>query len=222
MCLVADNSPYRTEVLDDLLVRYSNVPQTVKCFFFCDSRQQKESSSQAKTILGCLCRQYLQQVGDLDVVEPKLSDFFEDNTNLNIEEIAEFFVSCIGLSRETYIVIDGLDECISHEREVVLAALKEVLDRARKGDPDDLENVTSPNAALKIFITYTMPNDIQPNRFLKADHQQHTSSDDASEDFSSAIDRLLQDRKDKVIWKFHEPSLLLDVSRALHKGSQNM
>jgi hypothetical protein len=174
----------------------------VKCFFFCDARQQNENSLLAKTILGCLCRQYLQQVGDLDVVEPHLNAFFEDNASPNTEEISEFFVSCIDKSRGMYIILDGLDECAFREREAVLTALKEVMGSARQEHTDALESSTAPTSALKIFITYSMANDIQLNKFLKADYQQHTSSDDASEDFPSAIDRLLQDRKEEVSGSF--------------------
>ena len=115
----------------------------------------------------------------------------------------------------THIILDGLDDCNSIERTIVLTALSEIISRARQMQFDQSKNI-------KLFITFSLANDTQLNKLLRADYQQHTTSSDASHDFTLAIDRLLQEKKEKGMWKFDDEGLFHDVSHALHKGSQNM
>lgn len=55
-----------------------------------------------------------------------------------------------------------------------------------------------------------------------SDYQQRTASSEASHDFISAIDRLLQANKEKIIWKFQDEGIFLDFTRALHDDLHNM
>lgn len=154
-----DNLVSRAEVLDDLLIQHRNTSKTAVCFFFCDALQQKETSLQAKTILGFLCRQYLQQSGDLDTVEPALSDFHEDNPTPNAEEIEEFFTCCIDGSLTTRINLDGLDDCNTNDRAVVLTALRDIMSRpSRIG--------TNLSANIELFTIFSLADDTQLNKLL--------------------------------------------------------
>lgn len=129
--------------------------------------------------------------------------------------MADFFTSCVDGSKMTHIILDGLDDCNSLERTIVLTALSDIMSRARQMQFDRSKNV-------KLFITFSLANDTQLNKLLRVDYQQHTTSSDASQDFTRAIDRLLQEKKEKGMWKFDDEALFHDVSQALHKGSQNM
>jgi hypothetical protein len=129
--------------------------------------------------------------------------------------MAEFFTSCMDGSKMTHIILDGLDDCSSLERTIVLTALSDIMSRARQKQFDQSKNI-------KLFITFSLANDIQLSKLVRADYQQHTASSEASHDFTRAIRRVLQQKKEKGMWKFDDEGLFHDVSHALHKGSQNM
>jgi hypothetical protein len=205
----------RTEVLDDLLLQHSNALKSALCFFFCDARQQKENSLLARTIMSSLARQYLEQSGDLDTIEPALGELFEENPSPTTDEIAEFFTSCIDGTIMTHIILDGLDDCSSQERTTVLTTLSDAFRRTRQTQVEQSRSV-------KLFITFSLADDTQLNKFLRAEHEQNTTSLEASQDFTSTIDEMLQQKKEKGIWKFSDEGLFLDVSNALHKGAQSM
>jgi hypothetical protein len=129
--------------------------------------------------------------------------------------MAEFFTFCMDGSKMTHIILDGLDDCSSLERTIVLTALSDIMSRARQKQFDQSKNIN-------LFITFSLANDIQLSKLVRADYQQQPASSEASHDFTRAIRRVLQQKKEKGMWKFDDEGLFHDVSHALHKGSQNM
>jgi hypothetical protein len=90
-------------------------------YFFC--RHDDQKSLEARTILGSLARQLLVSVPDLALVK-NLPD--EGTSHLDIEDICKLLQRVFPVDRPAYFVLDGLDECDSTTKELLVQQLQKL------------------------------------------------------------------------------------------------
>ena len=95
-------------------------------YFLC--RYNQEESLDAKTLLGCLIRQCLNVKTLPKPIETQLEALFKD-TLPDADDLYPLFEAVVALSfpRVHFIVIDGIDECLPTDRNLVLGTLRKLL-----------------------------------------------------------------------------------------------
>ena len=110
-----------TAVIDDLLNQPSQKHICV-AFFLC--QHDNAASLEARTILGCLLRQFLTVESMSEVVESQLLQLFKGNSS-DLEALNPLYSEVLDAARKdnSVIVIDGFDEVPRSERDVLLSIL---------------------------------------------------------------------------------------------------
>jgi len=106
-------------IVEDLYrPRDTNIPVV---YFFC--RHDILESLQARTVIGSLARQMLQQMIDLDISAQVL----EMSSSLtSLEEILSLLQQVLPSSYKAFIVVDGLDDCDNTEQTLLVKFLQEM------------------------------------------------------------------------------------------------
>ena len=104
-------------IIDDLFL---NLEGYHVAYFFC--QHDISESLKARTIVGSLTRQLLSAHGDFQQLSfPQL----RDNNSFSIDDLSKIILAiCSKLNKVVYFVIDGLDECISEEKDLFLENMK--------------------------------------------------------------------------------------------------
>lgn len=104
------------------MVAELNLTDIPVVYFFC--RHDIPESLKARTIIGCLARQLiniiLNQALDVD---------FAISNEMNLEDLLKLVLRMIPNTTRAYLVLDGLNECGDHEREITLIYLKQLQER---------------------------------------------------------------------------------------------
>ena len=189
-------------IIDDLNLDSRRKDVTVG-YFFC--RHDIPESLKARTVIGSLARQLLLPIGDLAMV----AVFIEKTTilALDFEVIFSILQSALLPKFRAYFVLDGLDECDSAEREILIRQLRKlqetfplVLCVSVRLDPGDVLKL-SPERFIAARVA-SIPNDNPDiDAFILAELESHIES------------------KRLVIGN---PSLILEIHDSLLKGSQGM
>ena len=95
-------------------------------YFFC--RYNQEESLNARTILGCLIRQCLNVETLPKPIQTQLEALVKDILP-DADDLYPLFEAVVALSfpRVHFIVIDGMDECLPTDRNLVLGTLRKLL-----------------------------------------------------------------------------------------------
>ncbi|OBT64449.1 hypothetical protein VE03_05766 [Pseudogymnoascus sp. 23342-1-I1] len=189
-------------LIDDLYLDSRNKDITV-AYFFC--RHDIPESLKARTVIGSLARQLLRMREDLAMVAGLI-----DNTttlDLDLEMVCSLLQRLVPLKSRTYFVLDGLGECDSVEREILIPKLRKlqkkfslVLCVSVRPDPGDV---------LKL----------SPERFIDA---RTTSIPTDNPDIDAFISTELESHIESKRLVIGNPLLILEIHDFLLKGSQGM
>ncbi|KFY22245.1 hypothetical protein V493_06729 [Pseudogymnoascus sp. VKM F-4281 (FW-2241)] len=189
-------------LIDDLYLDNRNKKTTV-AYFFC--RYDISESLKAETIIGSLARQLLEPIADL----ASLAVFVEKTTvlALDFDSIFSILQSALPPKTRAYFVLDGVNECDSAEREILIRQLRKlqetfslVLCISARLDPDDV---------LKL----------SPERFIAA---RVASIPSDNPDIDAFISAELESHIESRRLVIGNPLLILEIQDALLKGSQGM
>ncbi|KAL9074784.1 MAG: hypothetical protein Q9157_004274 [Trypethelium eluteriae] len=94
---------------------------TPVAFFFC--RHDIKESLKAQTVIGSLARQLLRHISDLGEV----AEYLDENLpSLDVENLFDLLSRFVSPASKAYFVLDGLDECKTNERTVLMKYLCEL------------------------------------------------------------------------------------------------
>ncbi|KFY58528.1 hypothetical protein V496_06094 [Pseudogymnoascus sp. VKM F-4515 (FW-2607)] len=189
-------------IIDDLHLdsRNKNIPVA---YFFC--RYDIPESLKARTIIGSLARQLLRMRADLAMI----AGFIDKTTTpaLDFDIIRGLLQRALPLKFRAYFVLDGLGECDSAEREILISQLRKlqetfslVLCVSVRSDPGN---------ALKL----------NPERFIEA---RTASIPTDNPDIDAFISAELESHIESKRLVIGNPSLILEIHDFLLKGSQGM
>ncbi len=198
--LGSGKSVLMANIVDDLST-WVQKPVPV-AYFFC--RYDIPESLKARTIFGSLARQLLLSIQNL-ALSKELPD--ETTLHLDIEDIRNLLQRVFPRNIPVYIVLDGLDECESTTRNLLVQQLQKLqktiilhicisirLDPA-KNQSDSLEGTASTR-------TVFMPDD--------------------NPDIEAYIDGELESLISSEKLKMRNPVIVLDIQQKLMEGSQGM
>jgi ankyrin repeat protein len=188
-------------IVDDLSLSKEKERPLV-AYFFC--RHDVPESLQVRTIIGSLARQLLLAVPDLGV---PVKSCKSTHTTGDTEKVLEMLFQGFPSDTKAYFVLDGLDECDSKEKEMLVQAVRKIQDKLKvlvcasfREEPNNgLHSITNKLLATRVISLPANNPDIEA--FIEAD-----------------LERCL--RQGRLI--IGDPTLILDIQDALSKGSQGM
>lgn len=188
-------------IVDDLNL-FATQEQHPVAFFFC--KHDVAASLMARTIVGSLARQLLSHVQDLS----KISRSCEDTHIIgNAEKVVELFVQVFPSDKKAFIVIDGIDECSSSEKDELLQSIGRLMEAgkflvciSRREELDHEFSVTD-------------------DSFFRAGTMSSLDNSSDIEDFIEAdLERCLR----QGLLNIRRPELILEIRTALSEGAQGM
>lgn len=188
-------------IVDDL--HLNTLPNTCTiAYFFC--KHDDAQSLIPKTILGCILRQLLQSLPDLDRLEPILD---LSRSMGSLEKVMKELPNLIPRNYRAFVVVDGLDECAHEDKLEVLSALKVLQDRLEIHlcSSVRLTSDTPPHAGYET-LTNLM--------------KLHMSDDNS--DLQAFINLELTARLEARNIVLCDPYLILDIQKKLLSESQGM
>ncbi|KAH8755942.1 hypothetical protein F5882DRAFT_444653 [Hyaloscypha sp. PMI_1271] len=185
-------------IVDDLNlhVRSKHIPVA---YFFCQNECRQ--SLNARTIFGSLAKQLLLPISDLSTV----AELVEDKPDLSLEGVFDLLQKALPSDYKVYIVLDGLDECDSSEKDELLPHLR------------NLQQVFT----LHLCLSFTLApeNTLKTNQFIAATIASIPVENPDIEEFIEAeLERRIQ--SEQLV--LDDPRLILEIRSALLKGSQGM
>ena len=152
-------------------------------FFFCQF--DNAASLRARTILGSLIRQILtgQKLNAQKMpesFEKRLIDLFQ-NEPPDSEHLENFFVDELATSKIRFVVIDGIDECMKNERNILFAVFRKI--------------ALHSSHSIKIFIASRPQIGHEIKRSFKLRHQRSMSSPEVDADIATYIKSVLEEKR---------------------------
>ncbi|KFY79296.1 hypothetical protein V499_01712 [Pseudogymnoascus sp. VKM F-103] len=161
-------------LIDDLHLDSRNKNITV-AYFFC--RHDIPDSLKARTVIGSLARQLLRPIPDLAIV----AGFIDRTTTLalDLDVIFGLLQRAMAPKSRAYFVLDGLDECDSAEREILVLQLRKlqeifplVLCLSIRLDPGNVLNL-SPERFIAAQVTLIPGDNPDITAFISAELESH-------------------------------------------------
>ncbi|OBT79642.1 hypothetical protein VF21_01285 [Pseudogymnoascus sp. 05NY08] len=189
-------------LIDDLHLDSRNKDITV-AYFFC--QHDIPESLKARTVIGSLARQLLRPIPDLAVV----AGFIDRTTTLalDFEIIFSLLQRAIAPKSRAYFVLDGLDECDSAEREILVLQLRK------------LQDIFPLVLCLSVRLDPGNVLKLSPERFIAA-HVTSIPSDNP--DIAAFISAELESHIESNRLVIGDPTLILEIQDFLLKRSQGM
>ncbi|KAJ6439012.1 hypothetical protein O9K51_08416 [Purpureocillium lavendulum] len=107
-------------IVEDLTLHVEGFKVPV-AYFFC--QYDDHGTLKASTIIGCLARQLLQSIPDLS----QAANAGSDHLNLSqTDDIIQFLSLSLPPDGNSYLVVDGLDECSVSQRQMVISGLHQL------------------------------------------------------------------------------------------------
>ncbi|KFY38347.1 hypothetical protein V494_04397 [Pseudogymnoascus sp. VKM F-4513 (FW-928)] len=189
-------------LIDDLHLDSRNKNVTVT-YFFC--RHDIPESLKARTVIGSLARQLLRPIADLAM----MTGFIDKTATLalDFEMIFSLLERALPPKSKAYFVLDGLDECVPTEREILVLQLRKLQE-------------TFP-LVLCISVRLDPGNvlKLSPERFIAA---QIISIPDDNPDIDAFISAELESHIESKRLVIGDPLLILEIQDRLMTGSQGM
>ncbi|KFY57612.1 hypothetical protein V497_05456 [Pseudogymnoascus sp. VKM F-4516 (FW-969)] len=189
-------------LIDDLHLDGRNKNVTV-AYFFC--RHDIPESLQARTVIGSLARQLLRPRADLAMVTG-----FIDRTStlaLDFHAIFSLLKRALPPKSRAYFVLDGLHECDSAERGILIPQLQK------------LQGTFSLNLCVSVPLDPANSLRLSPDRFIDA---RVTSIPTNNPDIDAFISAELGSHIESKRLVIGNPLLILEIHDSLLKGSQGM
>ena len=188
-------------IVDDLNLHVQSARYPV-AYFFC--RHDISESLNAHIVIGSLARQLLRPIPDLSMVQNLI-----DKTTLvsDAESILGILRHALPPHFKAYFVLDGLDECENHQRQVLTEYLRKFQDMC----------------ALHICVSYRLEADnvlrLSPEQFAR---QCTATIPDDNPDIKSFVNAELERRIESGKLTIGDPTLSLEILDALLQGAQGM
>jgi ankyrin repeat domain-containing protein 50 len=97
-------------------------PKGTTAYFFC--RHDINESLKARTVIGCLARQLIQQSANIDKLD---EEFGEDLFYVDCDVVIQILGRVLsGTSKVYHFVLDGVDDCEDSERDALLQLLRQL------------------------------------------------------------------------------------------------
>ncbi|KAH7129961.1 hypothetical protein B0J13DRAFT_598305 [Dactylonectria estremocensis] len=199
--LGAGKSVALANMVDDLNIDSNLGANRIVAYFFC--RYDIPEGLEARTIMGCLARQLLEQSGTRDGHD---HIFLESAPVMDVDRILEIILSVLPPDRVFYLILDGLDECNLDEQNTMLRCF------------DQVQSKAFANYKICVSVRSTPENLL---RFGKR-FQWHTSMPENNEDIkeyiAAEVDQRLQDGRLVT----GDPHLAQEIKQALSNGAHGM
>lgn len=177
---------------------------TARSFFFCQFDNPETLT--AKTILGCLIKQFLETGNLFSVFEGqlvRLTDSLWDADDL--QQILEDVLAKFPLS---IIVLDAIDECDQIERDTLLSILKKAVESSR--------------SKLKIFIASRPNLDQEISNTFEIYHHQSMNSPGLHSDIADYVKAIIHEKRINGELKVGNATLVNEIQDTLITGAQGM
>ncbi|KAI9683533.1 MAG: hypothetical protein M1822_006073 [Bathelium mastoideum] len=201
--LGAGKSVLLANIVDDLHISIQERTIPI-AYFFC--RHDINESLKARAIFGSLVRQVLGSISDLTVA----ADFLDEHMfDPDLESLSSLLLRTLPPNHEIYFVLDGLDECSSDERDLLIKRLCKLqeffvlhLCISLRLEPSNVGTLTT---HLQHFLSRTEIS-------LPVDNPE----------IESFIQCELESRIQSGNLNLGDPALVIEIYDALVKGSQGM
>ena len=195
-----------TAVIDDLLSQPLQKHIRV-AFFLC--QHDNAVSLEARTILGCVLRQFLTVESMSEVVENLLLQLSKGNSS-DSEALNPLFSEILGSARKDnpVIVIDGFDEVPRSERDVLLSILGQTCSFTR--------------SCIKILVSSRQDIRRELETTFPDQYKRTMSCPEVCTDITTYIDLSIEDKLFKGDLVVGNANLVHDIKNALINGSNGM
>ena len=195
-----------TAVIDDLLNQPSQKHISV-AFFLC--QHDNAASLEARTILGCLLRQFLTVESMSEIVENQLLRLSKGNSS-DPEALNPLYSEIFDTTRKDniVIVIDGLDEVPRSERDVLLSILGQTWSFTR--------------SCIKILISSRQDIRRELETTFPDQYTRTMSCPEVCTDITTYIDLSIEEKRLKGDLVVGDPDLVHVIKDALVNGSNGM
>ena len=194
-----------TAVIDDLLNQSSQKHVRV-AFFLC--QHDNVASLEARTILGCLLRQFLTVESMSEAVENQLLQLSKGDSS-DPEALDPLFSELLDARKDNpVIVIDALDEVPRSERDVLLS----ILGDTRSFTRSCIKILISSRQDIRRELETTFPNQ----------YRRTMSCPEVVTDITTYIDLSIEDKRLKGDLVVRDPDLVRVIKDALVEGSNGM
>lgn len=181
-------------MVDDIHL-HAQAQKITVAYFFC--RHDIVESLQARTILGCLARQWLQGLPEIRTIEGTITANIWD-----MDDICNVLLDSLPSSSQAYFILDGVDELDRSEKECLISHLSLLM-----------ENFTN----IRLCLSYR--NDMTSPKFCDA---ATVSIPDTNPDIETFIGHELEKRCISGDLALGDESLIVDIVEALTSGSNGM
>ena len=194
-----------TAVIDDLLNQPSQKHVCV-AFFLC--QHDNAASLEARTILGCLLRQFLTVESMSEAVENQLLKFSKGGSS-DLEALDPLFSELLNARKDNpVLVIDALDEVPRSERNVLLS----ILGRTRSFNRSGIKFLISSRQDIRRELETAFPDQ----------YRRTMSCPEVDTDITTYIDLSIGDKLLKGDLVVGDPDLVHVIKDALIDGSNGM
>ncbi|KAF2670549.1 hypothetical protein BT63DRAFT_356449, partial [Microthyrium microscopicum] len=193
-------------MVSDLVLHVANQSYLTApvAYFFC--QPDETESLTARTIIGSLARQLLESITNLQ----PFSEDADANTLLDTDKISELLRKRLPLGTHAYIIVDGLDECPLHEKEMACSALQK------------LQQFLNVSLCVSYRYEAGTKNPTEPNFLKILQPSNFASMEENNADIKTFILHELADRLETGRLLLGDPTLVIDIRDALLEGSQGM
>jgi ankyrin repeat domain-containing protein 50 len=190
-------------IIDDLFLHAGEGRHVT--YFFC--RHDIVTSLKARTVIGCIARQMLQSVPNLDLTGYQFPDSSSPNLALGLDDTMDVLSYALPADYKAYVVVDGLDEC----------------------QPGEVEAITTLILRLQEMFTITVCVSLRPEpdtrlrkSLAKLLHSVSVFLPETNPDIEPFIENQLKEHIKSQRLVVGNPALILEIQNALFKGSQGM
>ncbi|KAL0935054.1 nacht domain protein [Colletotrichum truncatum] len=188
----------------DSIVRNRNVRQVISFFFI---RFDDITSQSPDVIFRSLIRQVLahNSVDDdfLTILENSKSQFFDH------ESLLELFNRSVTAAEDTFLVLDGLDECSTTDQHFILKGLSSFLQRCPKG-------------RIKIMVSGRDSLGDTIARSLPAVSRLIVGSEHTNRDLALFAKDILREKQEEGEWEVGDQSLINEILDVISIGGEGM
>ncbi|KAH7161651.1 hypothetical protein EDB81DRAFT_925251 [Dactylonectria macrodidyma] len=196
--LGAGKSVALANMVDDLNLEANRVI----AYFFC--RYDIPESLEARTIMGCLARQLLEQSATHHSHD---HIFLEESAPvMDVDKILEVLLSVLPSDREFYLILDGLDECNLDEQNNMFRCF------------DQIQSKALANHKICVSVRSTPENLLRFGKRIRWYTSMPEHNEDIKEYIATEVDHCLQDGRLVV----GDPHLAQDIKEALNDGANGM
>ena len=174
-------------------------------YFFC--RSDEAASLKAREIIGCLARQWFEDIPTEELKINQMEPYVGDIT-LNIEQILSKLRILLPCHRHYTMVIDGLDECEYGEVTALIELIQSLMQTSEQ--------------VFKLFLTCRSDLALRISEQLHPDGQIHISSSNNGPEISNYIELALAEALENNKLKLRDPDTILKIQDALELGAHEM